>query len=87
MVMYGYAWLCSLTYGYVALHMAMQGHVAQCMAMHGCVGLCMGACTVMQRNVWLCMGYVGRRTGSSLGCAPGCDAGGREFDRTDTQGL
>ena len=25
--------------------------------------------------------------GSSLGCAPGCDAGGREFDRTNTQGL
>ena len=27
------------------------------------------------------------RVGSSLGCAPGCDAGGREFDRTNTQGL
>ena len=27
------------------------------------------------------------RTGSSLGCAPGCDAGGYEFDRTNTQGL
>ena len=25
--------------------------------------------------------------GSSLGCEPGCDAGGRECDRTNTQGL
>ena len=30
-----------------------------------------------------------KRTGGSLGCAPGCDAGGRAFDsdRTNTQGL
>ena len=31
-------------------------------------------------SVMMSCGSVAPRTGSSLGCAPGCDAGGREFE-------